>query len=139
MLSRFSLVRLCNSMDCSPLAFFVHEVLQGRILEWVAMPSSRGSSKPRDQTASPVASALHTDSLLLSHWGSPIFVIHSISWQDLLFLLLQCLPHLFLLSFQDRLLSISQLQQCPSFLLYFSCHLSYDNIEHCSQVGHVAT
>ena len=85
MLSRFSLIRLCNSMDCSPSASFVHEVLQGRILEWVAMPSSRGSSKPRDQTASPVASALHTDSLVLSHWGSPTFVIHSIIWQDLLF------------------------------------------------------
>ena len=26
------------------------EILQGRILEWVAMPSSRGSSQPRDQT-----------------------------------------------------------------------------------------
>ena len=135
MLSRFSLVRLCNFMDCSPSGLFVHEVLQGRILEWVAMPSSRGSSKP---TASPVASALHTDSSLLSHWGSPTFVIHLISWQDLLFLLLQYLPHLFLLSFQDHLLSISQLQQCPSFLLYLSCLLSYDNIVHCSQVGHVA-
>ena len=29
---------------------FVHEVLQARILEWVAMPSSRGSSQHRDQT-----------------------------------------------------------------------------------------
>ena len=26
------------------------EILQARILEWVAMPSSRGSSQPRDQT-----------------------------------------------------------------------------------------
>jgi len=26
------------------------EILQARILEWIAMPSSRGSSQPRDQT-----------------------------------------------------------------------------------------
>ena len=35
-LSRFSLVRLCNSMDCSPLASFVHEVLQGRREEYLS-------------------------------------------------------------------------------------------------------
>ena len=37
-------------MDCSPLGSFVHGIFQARILEWVAMPSSRGSSQPRDQT-----------------------------------------------------------------------------------------
>jgi len=37
-------------MDCSPPGSFVHGVLQVRILEWVVMPSSRGSSLPRDQT-----------------------------------------------------------------------------------------
>ena len=35
---------------CDPMHFTVHEVLQARILEWVAFPFSRGSSKPRDQT-----------------------------------------------------------------------------------------
>ena len=39
---------LCNPMDCSPLGASVHGILQARILEWVAMPSSRGSSRPRD-------------------------------------------------------------------------------------------
>ena len=33
-------------MDCSPLGSSVHAILQGRILEWVALPSSRGSSQP---------------------------------------------------------------------------------------------
>ena len=28
----------------------VHEILQARILEWVAYPFSRGSSQPRDRT-----------------------------------------------------------------------------------------
>ena len=33
---------LCNSMDCSPPGSSVYGILQVRILEWVAMPSSRG-------------------------------------------------------------------------------------------------
>ena len=37
-------------MDCSPPGFSVHGILQAKILEWVAMPSSRRSSWPRDQT-----------------------------------------------------------------------------------------
>ena len=40
---------LCNPMDCSPPGSSVHGILQARILEWVAMPSSRGSSRPRDR------------------------------------------------------------------------------------------
>ena len=39
----------CNPMDCSPPGFSVHEgILQARILEWVAMPFSTGSSQSRD-------------------------------------------------------------------------------------------
>ena len=41
---------LCDPMDCSPSGSSVHGILQARILEWVAMASSRGSSRPRDQT-----------------------------------------------------------------------------------------
>ena len=39
---------LCHPTDCSPPGSSVHEILQARTLEWVAMPSSRGSSPPRD-------------------------------------------------------------------------------------------
>ena len=46
-------------MDGSPPGFSVRGILQARILEWVAMPSSRGSSQPRDQTRV---------SLSLLHW-----------------------------------------------------------------------
>ena len=35
---------LCNPMNCSPPSSSVHGILQARILEWVPMPSSRGSS-----------------------------------------------------------------------------------------------
>ena len=41
---------LSNPMDCSPSGSSVHGILQTRILEWVAMPSSIGSSQHRDQT-----------------------------------------------------------------------------------------
>ena len=41
---------LCSPMDCSPPDSYVHGILQARLLEWVDMPSSRGSSPPRDRT-----------------------------------------------------------------------------------------
>ena len=41
---------LCDPMDCSLPGSSVHRLLQVRILEWVAMPSSRGSSQLKDQT-----------------------------------------------------------------------------------------
>ena len=37
-------------MNCSPLGSSVHGIFPGRILEWVAIAFSRGSSQPRDQT-----------------------------------------------------------------------------------------
>ena len=40
----------CDSMNCSQPGSSVHGILQASILEWVAMPSSRGSSQPRDRT-----------------------------------------------------------------------------------------
>ena len=41
---------LCDPKDCSPPGSSVHGILQARILEWVAIPFSRGSSQPGDQT-----------------------------------------------------------------------------------------
>ena len=40
---------LCDPVDCSPPGSSVHGILQARILEWVAMPSSRGPSQPRNR------------------------------------------------------------------------------------------
>ena len=79
---------LCNPMGCSLPGSSVHGILQERILEWVAMPSSRGSSGLTDRTHVPYASSIgkqvlyhYTDhlgsicwqasSLPLSHQGSP--------------------------------------------------------------------
>ena len=41
---------LCDPMDCSLPGSSIHGILQARILEWVAISFSRGSSQPRDQT-----------------------------------------------------------------------------------------
>ena len=39
---------LCNPVDCSLPGFSVHGILQARILEWVTISFSRGSSRPGD-------------------------------------------------------------------------------------------
>ena len=41
---------LCNPMDCSLPGASVRGILQARILEWVAIPFSRGSSQPGDRS-----------------------------------------------------------------------------------------
>ena len=45
-----SCVRLCNPINCSLPGFSVHGILQARILEWVAIYFSRGSSWPKNRT-----------------------------------------------------------------------------------------
>ena len=50
-------------MDCSPTGSSVHGILQARILEWVAISFSRGSSRPRDQTQ-----VSHTAGRCLNLW-----------------------------------------------------------------------
>ena len=54
---------LCNPLDCSLRGSSIHGILQARILEWVAMPFSRGSSQPRDRIVSAVSVGLQVDSL----------------------------------------------------------------------------
>ena len=62
--SRFKSLQSCltlrHPMDCSPAGSSVHGLLKERILEWVTMPFSRGSSWPRDRTGK-------VDSSPLSH------------------------------------------------------------------------
>ena len=45
-----SCLTLCNPMHSSPPGSSFYGILQARILEWVAISSSRGSSQPRDRT-----------------------------------------------------------------------------------------
>ena len=53
---------LCDPVDCSPSVSSVHGILQARILDWIAMLFSRGSSRPKDQTCtSCITSRFFTD------------------------------------------------------------------------------
>ena len=87
---------LCKPMDCNPPGASVHGVLQARRLEWVAMPSSRGSSRPRDGThisctgrwilyrLSPTGSPKEEVALGIQHTLHPVFLVASRahSWAD---------------------------------------------------------
>ena len=55
---------LCDPVDCSLPGSFVPGILQARIQEWIAVPSSRGSSQPRDQTHICIGRQI------LYHWGT---------------------------------------------------------------------
>ena len=59
---------LCDPMDCSLPGSSVHGIIPARILEWVAISFSKGSSRPRDRTMS----HWQVDSLPLCHLGSPL-------------------------------------------------------------------
>ena len=60
---------LCNPMDYSQPGSSVHGIFQARILEWVAISYSRGSSQPRDQ--SHISSVSCIDRQILYHWKNP--------------------------------------------------------------------
>ena len=62
---------LCDTMDYTPPCSHVHGISRARILEWVAIPFSRGSSWIRDQTLISCISKWVL-SLPLSNQGSPI-------------------------------------------------------------------
>ena len=63
-----SCLTLWDPTDCSPPGSSVHGILQARELEWVAMPSSRGSAPSRDRIG---ISCLAGGFCTLSHWWSP--------------------------------------------------------------------
>ena len=69
---------LCDPMDCSLPGSSVHGILQARVLEWVAIPSFRGSFPSRDQPASPLCPASQADSSAPSHRGSPKYCMDSL-------------------------------------------------------------
>ena len=66
-LSHSSHVQLCNPTDSSPPGFSVHGLFQARILEWVAISSSTGSSRCRDRTQVIYISCMGRLSLPLSY------------------------------------------------------------------------
>ena len=69
---------LCNPLDCNPANSSVHEILQARILEWVAIPFSRGSSQGLNLGLLHCRQILHC----LSHQGSPLYTIFLVNSVD---------------------------------------------------------
>ena len=65
---------LCDPMYCSSPGSSVHGILQARILDWVAMPSSRDLPDPGIEPESPVAPALQADSLPPEPQGKPNYI-----------------------------------------------------------------
>ena len=61
-----SCLTLCDPLDCSPPGSSVYGILQARLLEWVAMSSSRDLSDPEFEPESSVIPALQVDSLPLN-------------------------------------------------------------------------
>ena len=64
---KVKVVQSCLTLS-DPLVYTVHGILQARILEWVAVPFSRGSSQSRIKPRSP---ALQVDSLAVKAPGKP--------------------------------------------------------------------
>ena len=85
-LSPSSRVWLCDPMDCIPPDSSVCEILQARILESVAIPSSRGSSWPRDQTHTLMFPTLVDGFFTAEPSVKPLYVLH------FLLIGLPCLP-----------------------------------------------
>ena len=72
-----SCLTLCDPIDCSPPGSSIHGISQARILEWVAISYSRGSSSPRDQN--------HLS--CISCFGRQI-LYHCTTWEALAFCLI---------------------------------------------------
>ena len=105
------LVAQSSPMDCSLPCSSVHVILQARILEWIANPSSRGCSQPRDQTCTSCVSCIGRQVLnQLSHQGSPCVYIRPLEIfpqpSDVLFIYLSLFPHV---SFELSIIASSNL------------------------------
>ena len=71
-----SCLTLCDPMDCSPPGSSVHGILQTRIPEWVAIPFSRGTSRPRNGIK---VSRIADEFFTLRHQGSPLCIERSLN------------------------------------------------------------
>ena len=69
LLSAQMCLTLCNTLDCSPPCSSVHSILQARILKWVVISFSRGSSWPRDRTCVFCVSCIAGRFFTLNHLG----------------------------------------------------------------------
>ena len=84
-----SCLTLWGPMDCSPRGSSIHSIFQARILEWVAIFYSRGSSRPRDRTNVSSSTALAGRFFTTRPPGQPLvtmngeFILFGESWSPL--------------------------------------------------------
>ena len=81
LLGQSNRLMLGDTTDYSPPGSSVHRILQARVLEWVAISSSRGSSRPRDQTC--VSCISCTGRQILYHcatWETPPSCTQTKNW-----------------------------------------------------------
>ena len=71
MIRESSVIYLCDPMNCSLPGSSINGVLLARILEWIVISSSRGSSQPKDQTHISCVSSIDRWTLPQSHPGKP--------------------------------------------------------------------
>ena len=101
-----------DPMDCSQPCFSVHGIFQVRILEWVAMPSSRGSSWPMDWTH--ISCISYFGRWILYHWAT---------WEAHRILVLS---ELTLRNFTFIILAYSQYtSRCTSLLVFYTSFWDY--------------
>ena len=134
---------LCNPMDCSPPGSSVHGISQTRILEGVVIPSSRGSSQPRDRTqVSHIVGGFFTDWATREaqkYWsGSPSLIQGFFPTQEWNRGHLHCRQILYQLSYQGSpLLDLGGILFLTLLIyteiagtVYFLCMFWVPNIQH---------
>ena len=86
-----SCLTLCDPMDCSSPVSSVHGISQARILEWVSISYSTGSSRPRDRTDVSCISCIGRQILYQwATWEAPQRILNANDW------LIGSLPHSYL-------------------------------------------
>ena len=78
---KVKVAQLCPTL-CHPMDYTVHGVLQARILEWITLPFSRGSSQPRDwtQVSHMQADSLPTEPRGKPNWKIAFLLLWQIGW-----------------------------------------------------------
>ena len=117
---------MCSLKNCSLPGSSVQGIFQARILEWVAISSSMGSSWPRDQTWSFLSPALQADYLALCHLGSgPVILynVHVVLWDILSLIAFPLINNCFYCCAIIK--SVVFIYLCNSFL-YLWGHLYYN-------------
>ena len=113
-----SVLTLCDPMDCSLPGSSVHGIFQARILEWVAIFSSRGSSQPKDQTRPSCSSC--TGRQILYQWatGKPGLRRRRFQFLKPTALEILCIPFMYLYLNPWQLLNFLTVSTALSFSEY---------------------